>query len=58
MYVSIHNIEQIEITDTKELVAQDRTFWARELVITDKNGTTFRFHLFSKENADCLEFIK
>ena len=55
MYVSIHDIEQIEITDTKELVAQDRTFWARELVITDKNGTAFRFHLFSQDNADCLE---
>ena len=55
MYVSIHDIEQIEITDTQELVAQDRTFWVRQLVIKDKNGTEFRFHLYAKDNAECLE---
>ena len=55
MYVSIHDIEQIEITDTQELTAQDRIFWARQLVITDKNGVEFRFHLYSRDNAECLE---
>mgnify|MGYP003341325478 CR=1 FL=1 len=52
MYVSIHDIEQINITDTQELTAQDKNFWVRQLVITDKNCTEFRFHLYAKENAE------